>query len=65
MSVVAMHSHTGAWERDVNSSLCKRFGIDTKNAAQVSSVIKAAVKAGNIKVADPEHPRAGYLPCWV
>jgi predicted HTH transcriptional regulator len=47
-----------------NSSLCTRFGIEKKNAAQTSKVIRAALKAGFIKTADPEHPRAGYLPSW-
>ncbi len=51
-------------ERMKNSSLCERFGIDTKNAAQASQVIKAAMNAGFIQAADPEHPRAGYIPCW-
>ncbi len=61
----AVIKYLSGGERMKNSSLCERFGIDTKNAAQVSSVIKATLKEGSIKVADPEHPRAGYLPCWV
>lgn len=61
----AVIKYLSGGERMKNSSLCKRFGIDAKNAAQVSSVIKAALKEGDIKVADHEHPRAGYLPCWV
>ncbi|MEN8133426.1 MAG: ATP-binding protein [Pseudomonadota bacterium] len=51
-------------ERMKNASLCKRFGIDSKNAAQASNVIRKAVEAGLIKVADPDHPRAGYIPSW-
>jgi len=51
-------------ERMKNSSLCERFGIEKKNAAQASTVIKKALKAGAIKVADPEHPRSGYEPIW-
>ncbi len=52
-------------ERMKNSSLCKRFGIDReKNAAQASIVLSGASKAGLIKAADPEHPRAGYVPIW-
>jgi hypothetical protein len=47
-----------------NASLCERFGIDKKNAAQASVVIKAAIERGLIQPADPEHPRAGYLPGW-
>ncbi len=47
-----------------NNTLCVRFGIDKKNAAQASKVIKKALEDGMIKVADPEHPRAGYKPIW-
>lgn len=51
-------------ERMRNSSLCERFGIDQKNAAMASNVIKSAQEAKLIKPADPEHPRAGYVPVW-
>jgi ATP-dependent DNA helicase RecG len=51
-------------ERMKNASLCDRFGIETKNAAQASQVIKIALRRAFIQVADPEHPRAGYIPCW-
>lgn len=51
-------------DRMKNSSLCERFGIDSKNAAQASNVIKLALDDGKIKAADPDHPRAGYVPCW-
>lgn len=47
-----------------NATLCKRFGIDKKNAAQTSLVIKKALDAKYIKVADSEHPRGGYEPIW-
>jgi hypothetical protein len=47
-----------------NASLCERFGIDKKNAAQASAVIKKALEEGKIKPADMEHPRAGYEPIW-
>ena len=47
-----------------NSTLCKRFGIEKRNAAQASQVIKATLEAGKIKVADEAHPRGGYLPEW-
>ncbi len=47
-----------------NASLCVRFGIDKKNAAQASIVIKKALELGVIKVSDPEHPRGGYEPIW-
>ena len=51
-------------ERMKNLSLCERFGIDKKNAAQVSKVINKTIEAGEIQAADAEHPRAGYLPSW-
>ncbi|MDN3546082.1 hypothetical protein QWZ02_16615 [Kinneretia asaccharophila] len=47
-----------------NASLCARLGIAAKNAAQASAVISKTLDAGLIRVADPEHPRAGYLPHW-
>ncbi len=47
-----------------NASLCKRFGIKKSNAPQASLVIKKALEAGKIKVADLDHPRAGYAPWW-
>ena len=51
-------------EKMKNASLCERFGIETKNAAQATAVIKSALSKGLIQVADSEHPRAGYIPCW-
>lgn len=51
-------------EKMKNATLCERFGIEKKNAAQASQVIKAALEEGKIKVADPERPRGGYLPFW-
>ena len=47
-----------------NASLCSRLGIATKNAAQATAVINRALDAGLIRVADPDHPRAGYVPHW-
>lgn len=51
-------------ERMKNSTLCERFGIDKKNAAQASTVINHTLEAKLIKPADPDHPRAGYIPAW-
>lgn len=51
-------------DRMKNASLCERFGIESRNAAQASNIIKRALEAELIKVADPEHPRAGYVPIW-
>lgn len=47
-----------------NASLCERLGIDKKNAAQATSVINRTLEAGLIRVADADHPRAGYVPHW-
>jgi len=47
-----------------NASLCARLGIAAKNAAQATTVINRTLDAGLIRVADPEHPRAGYVPHW-
>jgi predicted HTH transcriptional regulator len=51
-------------QRMKNSTLCERFGIDPQNAAQASVVIRQALETGLIRAADPEHPRAGYVPFW-
>ena len=47
-----------------NASLCQRLGIEPRNAAQASAVINRTLNEGLIRFADPEHPRAGYLPWW-
>lgn len=47
-----------------NASLCIRLGIASKNAAQATAVINKTLAAGLIRVADPDHPRAGYVPHW-
>jgi len=47
-----------------NASLCTRLGIASKNAAQATAVINKTLDAGLIRVADPDHPRAGYVPHW-
>jgi len=51
-------------ERMKNATLCARFGIAPQNAAQASAVIKRACEAKLIRPADPDHPRAGYVPAW-
>lgn len=51
-------------EKMKNSTLCERFGIEKKNAAQATKVINKALEMKVIKVADPEHPRSGYEPFW-
>lgn len=51
-------------DRMRNSSLRERFGIESRNAAQASQVIGKTLEAGLIRFADPDHPRAGYVPSW-
>lgn len=51
-------------QRMKNSTLCERFGIELQNAAQATTVIKQTLAARLIRPADPEHPRAGYVPFW-
>ena len=47
-----------------NACLCIRLGIASKNAAQATAVINKTLAVGLIRVADPDHPRAGYVPHW-
>lgn len=47
-----------------NASLCDRLGVERRNAAQITGVIKEALRQGLLKPADPVHPRAGYYPIW-
>lgn len=51
-------------ERMKNAALCARFGIERRNAAQVSAVIKKTMEKKLIKYADETRPRAGYHPQW-
>lgn len=51
-------------QRMRNASLCERLGIDLRNKAQASVVIRKACNANLIRPADPEHPRMGYVPFW-
>lgn len=51
-------------DRMKNASLCARLGIASKNAAQATAVINRALDAKLIRAADPDHPRAGYVPHW-
>ena len=52
-------------DRMRNNTLRERFGVDSRNAAQISLVIRRALDDGQILVADPARPRSGYLPFWV
>ncbi len=49
-----------------NTSLRKRFGIETKNSAMASRVIKDALKVEMIKPYDPDSGTRAlrYIPCW-
>jgi ATP-dependent DNA helicase RecG len=51
-------------ERMKNFTLCERLGIDSKNAAQATKVIRSTIQAKLIKPADSKHLRAGYIPIW-
>jgi ATP-dependent DNA helicase RecG len=51
-------------QRMKNSTLCERFGIEAQNASQASAVIRSALDKQMIRPADPDHPRAGYVPFW-
>ena len=49
-------------QRMTNSSLRERLGIG--HPSQASVIIRQAQDVGLIRPADPEHPRAGYVPAW-
>jgi len=53
-------------QKMTNASLRTRFGIEERNAAKASRLIKEAVEAGLLKPADPEQAKkyAQYLPFW-
>jgi predicted HTH transcriptional regulator len=53
-------------QRMTNASLRERLGMDDASAAQASRLIRDAVKAGVIKLFDPEARRknASYVPIW-
>ena len=51
-------------QRMKNATLRERFGIDAKNASQVSLVIQKTLAAELIRPADSTHPRTAYVPFW-
>ncbi|MBK9037494.1 MAG: putative DNA binding domain-containing protein [Myxococcales bacterium] len=53
-------------EQVTNASIRKRFGIDEKNSASASRLIKEAVEAGVIVAVDPAAGRKfmRYVPSW-
>jgi ATP-dependent DNA helicase RecG len=58
----ALRYYTGG--RMTNASLRERLGIEERNAAQASRIIRDAIAAELIRPADPQSPRAGYVPFW-
>ena len=47
-----------------NAALRDRLGVDRRNAAQISGVIRQAQRNGLIRPADSTRPRSGYVPFW-
>ena len=47
-----------------NATLRDRFGVDRRNAAQISRVIGQARQGDLIRPADTTRPRSGYVPFW-
>lgn len=65
---VYLHACLRYVEREfmTNTSLRERFGIDTKNSATASRLIKEAVSAGVVRLSDPDAPpkMRRYVPRW-
>jgi len=54
-------------ENMTNTSVRERFGIEKKNSAQASRIIKESIEAGMIKLRDPSEKATKlfrYLPFW-
>lgn len=51
-------------KRMTNETLRARFGMEDRNAATVSRVFREAQARNLIRLADPELPKAGYVPFW-
>ena len=47
-----------------NASLRNRLGIESRNSAQASQIIRAALDRNLIRPADLDHPKSGYVPAW-
>ena len=47
-----------------NNTLRERFGLGIQNTSKVSHVIRAALNAGLIRLADSAQPKSGYVPIW-
>ena len=65
---VYLHACLRYVEREfmTNTSLRERFGIDTKNSATASRLIKEALSAGVVRLSDPDAPpkMRRYVPRW-
>jgi predicted HTH transcriptional regulator len=65
---VYLHACLRYVEREfmTNTTLRERFGIDAKNSATASRLIKEALEAGVIRLQDPNAPpkTRRYLPHW-
>ena len=65
---VYLHACLRYVEREfmTNTTLWERFGIDAKNSATASCLIKEALGAGVIRLQDPTAPpkTRRYLPSW-
>lgn len=53
-----------AGHKMTNATLRDRFGLGSTNAAAVSRIIREALEANVIRVADPKAPKSGYVPDW-
>ncbi|MBL9154116.1 MAG: putative DNA binding domain-containing protein [Verrucomicrobiales bacterium] len=63
-----LHAALRYVQRDpmTNTSLRERFGIEKRNSATASRIIKEALEAGRIRPLDPEQGKrnARYVPIW-
>ncbi len=51
-------------QRMRNQTLRERLGVESRNTAQVSKVIRQALDEQLVRPADPARPRSGYVPFW-
>lgn len=51
-------------QRMRNQTLRKRLGVESRNTAQVSKVIRQALDEKLVRPADLARPRSGYVPFW-
>ena len=46
----------------MNATLRDRLGVDRRNTARISGVIRRAPRKGSIRPADTTRPRSGHVP---